>query len=119
MRQDVSLVDEDYYERGVDFTEEMNVSRRSEPYTDSIRAVQEGVYLHVDFPALLVPAIDSGTILLYRPSNQSLDVSQSLDFKGNRISIQKSDLYLGRYILKLEWYNDGLKYEVDQLVHIQ
>ena len=40
MRQSVDLVHEDYYERGVDHTSQMEVEKRSAPYQQAIHAIQ-------------------------------------------------------------------------------
>jgi hypothetical protein len=116
MRQDVNLVHKDYYEKGVDYTEQMHVNARSASLTDSIRVLISDDLLKMDFAASLVSKIDSGKVLLYRPSSSKMDITLPMIFAENCLDINKSNLKTGRYIIKLSWYSEGLKYEIDKAV---
>jgi hypothetical protein len=119
MRQDVNLVHDDYYEQGVDYSAQMNVDARSAEYKDSFKTYVEDGSLVVDFEKSLALSVDSGSVLLYRPSSSSLDVSMPFGLIKSSLKIPRSDLITGRYILKLSWYSSGLKYEVDRTIYIQ
>jgi hypothetical protein len=119
MRQDVNLVHKDYYEKGVDYTDQMNVDSRSAQFQDKIQISSTDENLLVGFEESLVEKIDSGKVLLYRPSNSKQDVDFPMVFSENSIKIPKENLISGRYILKLSWYSEGLKYEIDKEVNIQ
>jgi len=118
MRQDVNLVHEDYYEQGVKYTEQMNVDARSKSFADSVKTRFEGEYLVVDLHRSPQMKIDSGYVLLYRPSSSSLDLNIPFDVVNNTLNIHGSELYKGRYILKLSWYSEGLRYEVDKAINV-
>jgi len=119
MRQDVNLVHEDYYEQGADYSAQMDVDARSAEYKDSFKTFVADGSLVVDFEKSLAMSIDSGSVLLFRPSSSSLDVSMPFGLMGNSLKIPRSNLITGRYILKLRWYSGGLKYEVDRTIYIQ
>jgi hypothetical protein len=119
MRQDVNLVDEDYYEKGVEYSAQMEVDARSAAYIDSIRTYIEDGSFVVAFERPLAFNIDSGSVLMFRPSNSSLDVNMTFGPAGRSLKIPKSDLISGRYILKLSWYMEGLKYSVDKTIDIR
>jgi hypothetical protein len=119
LRQDVNLVHKDYYEKGVDYTDQMNINSRSAKFIENIQINDQNEYLVVDFEESLVLGIDSGKVLLYRPSSSKMDVSYPMTFSGNSLNLPKSDLVSGRYILKLSWYSEGLKYEIDKPVDIR
>jgi len=119
MQQDVNLVHKDYYEKGVNYSEQMNTNARSKQYYSSVQTQLQNEYLRVDFEQSLAAKIDSGNILLYRPSNSNQDITLPLSLTDNSIFISKSNLVSGRYILKLNWFSDGLKYEIDKPVNIQ
>jgi hypothetical protein len=119
MRQDVNLVHKDYYEQGVDYSAQMIVDARSAKYKDSFKTFVEDGSLVVDFEKSLALSIDSGSVLMFRPSSSSLDVSITFDLKESSLKIPRSSLITGRYILKLNWYSSGLKYEVDRSIYIQ
>ena len=118
MRQEVNLVHEDYYERGVDYGEQMKAEARSVAFGDSIQTYFESQFLVVDLSRLESVKIDSGSVLLYRPSSRSLDLKMPLDAAAEIIRIPGEELVRGRYILKLNWYSEGLNYEVDKAVNV-
>jgi hypothetical protein len=119
MRQDVNLVHKDYYEKGVDHTDKMNMDARSNQFEDKIKIDYTNEYLLVGFDEALVAKIDSGEVLMYRPSSSKQDVYFPMAFSENTLRIPKENLVSGRYILKLSWYSEGLKYEIDRPVNIQ
>ena len=118
MRQEENLVHEDYYEKGVDYGAQMKAEARSAVMVDSIQTYYKNHSLVLDFSHLELMKIDSGSVLLYRPSSKSLDLKMPLDYSTGFMRIPGDELYRGRYILKLNWYAEGLKYEVDKAVQI-
>jgi hypothetical protein len=119
MNQDVNLVHKDYYEKGVDYTDKMNTDARSTQFSDKIQIDYNDEYLLIDFEDSLFANIDSGKVLLYRPSNSNQDVLFPMTFSESVIKIPKENLITGRYILKLSWYSEGIKYDIDKPVDIQ
>lgn len=119
MRQDVNLVHKDYYEKGVDYTDKMNVDARSTQFSDKIHIDYNNENLLVVFDELLVAKIDSGKVLMYRPSSSKQDLYLPLTFSENTLIIPKNNLISGRYILKLSWHSEGSKYQIDRPVNIQ
>jgi len=119
MRQDVNLVHKDYYEKGVDHTDKMNVDARSTQFGDKIQIDYTNEYLLIRFEESMVASIDSGKVLLYRPSSSKQDALFPMIFSENVIKIPKENLISGRYILKLSWYSEGLKYDIDKPVNFQ
>jgi hypothetical protein len=118
-KQHVNLVHKDYYEKGVDYSEQMKIDARSKQYSRLIDINSSNDYLLVEIDELLASKIDSGSIHLYRPSDSKKDVRIQVEAKTRNVQFQKQDLINGRYILKFYWYSDGLKYEVDRPVNVQ
>ena len=118
MRQDVNLVHDDYYEKGVDYTNQMEVEARSIEYFDSIQTFEENGSFLVQFESNLALSIDSGNLLMFRPSSSSLDLNMPFNLSGNTLYISREDLVPGRYILKLSWFSGGLEYQVDKTISI-
>jgi hypothetical protein len=119
MRQDVNLVHKDYYEKGVDHTDKMNVDARSTQFGDKIQIDYTDEYLLIQFDESMIASIDSGKVMLYRPSGSKQDALFPMIFSENIIKIPKENLIPGRYILKLSWYSEGLKYDIDKPVNFQ
>lgn len=119
MRQSVSLVHEDYYERGVDHTTQMELEERSAPYREAVRAVQQNGSLQISLIDSVAVLVDSARIQLYRPSDEKMDLSYPYDPGRGALLIPGERLVAGRYILTMTWYANGLTYEVGQPVNIQ
>ncbi len=117
--QDVNLVHKNYYEKGVDYTEQMNIEARSLKYKEAITLKSENDFIRLEIEAKLATIIDSGNVLLYRPSNSKQDILFPVEKAVKEVKIPKGDLIHGRYILKFFWYSEGLKYEIGQVVNIQ
>jgi len=119
MRQNVELVHEDYYERGVEYSSQMEVEKRSAPYQDAILAVQLEGTLQISMTDSLAVSCDSARIQLYRPSDNQLDMNISYDPRRGALVISREDLIQGRYIMNISWYAGGLRYEADRSLNIQ
>lgn len=123
MTQQVNLVHKDYYEKGVDYSAQMEVNERSKPYAHSFKTINTDQFFIVDINESLVTKMDSGTIHMFRPSDKTKDIKSSFVVGDLTVSQQfkfdKRALLNGRYILKFIWYMQGVKYEVDQPVNVQ
>jgi hypothetical protein len=119
MRQDVNLVHKDYYEKGVDYTEQMDVNARSLPFKNDFTVTNENDFLVVNITESLSAKIDSGKVLMFRPSDSKQDIWFALKANSSKVNLPKENLVSGRYILKIYWYSNGLKYEIDQAVNVE
>lgn len=119
MRQEITLVHDDYYERGVEHSDQIKVSERSASYSEALYTRQDESYLSVGVDSALAMEMDSARLLLFRPSNKSLDLNSEFDASRGELLISKEDLTMGRYILKLSWSHQGLKYELEQTIVIE
>lgn len=119
LKQGVNLVHKDYYEKGVDFSAEMKVRERSLAYNDKFSIIEMGKYLVVDIEDELSAQIDSGKMLMFRPSDNKEDVEISIEPHSDKITFAKNRMITGRYILKIEWYSAGKKYELNRPLNIK
>ncbi|RLD66749.1 MAG: hypothetical protein DRI98_13230 [Bacteroidetes bacterium] len=118
MRQEVSLVHKDYYEKGVDHSQQMNVEARSAQYKNAIGTQLNQGVLQIDIEQALAAKMDSARFHLYRPSDSKYDIQQTFDASQSPLIIPGEELIPGRYILKVYWSSGGLNYEIDQSVFI-
>lgn len=118
-QQDVNLVHKDYYEKGVDYSEQMKVDARSTLFRDAFTISSQDDLFIINIDESLSSKIDSGRILLFRPSDSKRDISLPVESKATKVIFSKEDLIHGRYILKFFWVSEGLKYEVDRPINIQ
>lgn len=118
-RQTVNLVHKDYYEKGVDYSEEIKVKERSKEFLDALDIQTTNESLLVNIAPEVAAKIDSGSMYLYRPSDSKEDITLTLEEPTSQVSFQKSELKNGRYILKFTWYNEGVKYQIQRPVNVQ
>lgn len=116
---DVNLVHKDYYEKGVDYSEQMRIDVRSATFNNAIQINSDNKFLVMNIEESLSAKIDSGHVLLFRPSDSKRDINIQVEKNSSSISFSKNDLIKGRYILIFSWYSDGIKYEIDRQVNIQ
>ncbi len=118
MRQDVSLVHEDYYEKGADHSQQMLVDARSAQYKNDIGTQFHQGNLQIDIESALAQKMDSARFHLFRPSDGKYDIRESFEALASPLNIPGEELISGRYILKVYWVWEGLSYELDQPVFI-
>lgn len=118
-QQEVNLVHRDYYEKGVGHTDQMKVTARSASFKNAFEISNQETTLVVSIAESLAARMDSGRVLMFRPSSSKNDIWYPLEVKNSTLNLPKENLLAGRYILKIYWYSDGLKYEVDNTVNIQ
>ena len=119
MSQQVNLVHKDYYEKGVDYSEQMKVNERSISFSKQIEITPNYEGILIEIEESLAATIDSGTMLMFRPSDKTKDVKAPVLGGLRNMQFRKQDLISGRYILKFTWYSNGLRYEVDRPVNVQ
>lgn len=112
--QKVNLVHRDYYEKGNDYTGEMDIKARSACFNALISISEISDSVKISFPAELDGKIDSGNVLFYRPSDMNLDVSHKFSAIGNHLALSGKGLVAGRYIIRIKWFTNAKAYEVDK-----
>jgi len=118
-QQSINLVHKNYYEKGVNYTEQMNIDARSVQYKNAIEISNTDKYLTVTIEKSLSSKIDSGKITMFRPSDYKKDISIPVRRKTSQINLPKKDLLQGRYILKFSWFSESVEYEIDRPVNVQ
>ena len=115
-RQDANLVHQNYYEKGVDHTRQMEITSRSAPYASLIEWTDNGTEIEFSFSEELIPLLQNVNILYFRPSDHHRDVTFPVSLTGNKFKTDKNDLIKGRYIAKITWAHKNLEYEIDKTI---
>ncbi len=118
-QQGINLVHKDYYEKGVDYTQRMETDARSVRYRNAFKISNSANAFVVNVEKSVSDKIDSGSVILFRPSDSGKDIQMTVKPKTSEIRFPKKNLIHGRYILKFSWYSEGLKYEIDRPVNVQ
>ena len=110
--QDVNLVHKEYYEKGVNYTEQMEVEARSVQFKDLVSVKEREENYTIKFEPSLASKVESGSVLFYYPARSSKDITIPLELDGKNTIMPKSQLLKGRYVIKISWISDELRYEV-------
>jgi hypothetical protein len=116
--QDVNLVHKDYYEKGVDYSAQIDKETRSVPFANLIGIDDLQDSVRIRFLRELTEHIDSGKVLFFRPSDHNLDLSYTMQFRDTLLGFKKTQMVSGKYIVKMTWFSGGVDYEVDRIVVI-
>lgn len=119
--QQFDLVEDNYYERGVGYQQDIDRNQRTSELADQPailltpeRAVQ------VIFPAAFTPTKLSGTVKLYRPSNSRYDKNYGLKVDNlSTMLIPMNDLPTGLWKVKLAWNYDGKTYYNEETIIVE
>ncbi len=114
LRQNNDLVTEDYYEKGADFTHQMDINHRSLGFRDSINLAGKNGLIHVHFAKSICQMADSMHIYFYRPSDRKLDFRMNTLLRTDSLIIDEKNLANGRYTVTFEWLAGKDRYEIEK-----
>jgi hypothetical protein len=114
--QDVNLVHKDYYEKGVDYSAQIDKEARSVPFTELIGIDELQDSVRIRFPRELAERIDSGKVMFFRPSDHNLDLTCTMQFRDSLLGFEKKQMISGKYIVKMTWFSGGIDFEVDKML---
>jgi hypothetical protein len=112
---DVPLVEEGYYEKGIKYQEQINISGN----TDSFAS------LNFENPKINVLNMDDstsikGTLKLYKPNNPKLDKEFSVDL--NPLAILEVDMSAyenGKWKLNFSWTRNATQYSTEKEIELK
>jgi len=119
---DYGLVADDYYERGLDYQQQIDRLERTQALKGRVKInyeVRTGIA--ITFPdSVFDPAGITGVIELYRPSDSSLDMSYPIEVDRQGIQLIAADsLKTGLWRVKVSWMADGMDYYTEQSIFIK
>lgn len=119
MNQDVDLVSDNYYERGIKYQQQIDKLERTSLLEEKPSISYDGDVVAIAFPSNLVKRELTGEIYCYRPSSPSLDfkVIMQLDEDGKQI-IPVEKLEKGYWRFMLDWKFDGKDYFNEEVIFI-
>jgi len=111
MRTNVDLVTDRYYETGIEYQQKINSDANAQKIISSVNIQYLANELVID-----LPQIDSGTVLIYCPSDNKKDFSERLNSSTTRIKIPKS--IKNKIIAKLKWVSNGQNYTYEKEIKL-
>lgn len=118
LNQSQDLVADDYYDKGADYSEQIEINKRSDIYQDSIIIQNNTSSIDIEISQSLVSFKDTLLIHFYRPSDKKSDFKLKFPML-EIISIPVAGLKKGRYEVKLMWSKLGDLYNLEKEINIE
>ena len=108
----VNLVEEDYYPKGLKYQARIDAIENAKEINAVFMASQNGESIIITTPDI---QLDSGNIIFFRPSGNSLDRAYDLVItEEGKMIFPMEDFSNGKYILKINWNLLDKEYYVEQ-----
>lgn len=119
LRQDYDLVENDYYQKSVDYQKHIDEVQNTETLDEKVRFDQTQDSLTVAFPAIASVSDFSGEIHFYSPVEEKRDETVKLKLNNQFIQvISLKNLKTGRYMVKLNWTANKKSYYQEQEITV-
>ena len=115
--QDVNLVHQEYYQKGVDFDNERAKRDRGTDQESQITIEQNKEQIIVSINQDYFSLINDVKLYFYRPSDRHQD--KRMDFESKNVILSKTELIKGRYTLNVSWKKDGKDYLLEKYLFIK
>jgi hypothetical protein len=119
VRQNNDLVEKDYYDKGADYSHQIEINKRSAIYQDSILLTDTENYIVVRACSELSKSTASITVYFFRPSDKEKDYTIEFKPVNDSLLVEKSKLAHGRYLAKLSWEKDSKLYMIEKDIFVK
>ncbi len=111
VRQNFDLVDNDYYQKSINYQQHIEKVRNNEALPEKIRIELSDGSLRLNFPGLSGYRDFSGEIHFYSPVEQKRDLIVPVQPESSLVQvIDLKNLEKGRYQIKIDWKVKGTGY---------
>jgi hypothetical protein len=119
VRQNNDLVEKDYYDKGADYSHQIEINKRSAIYQDSILLTDTENFIVVRTCSELSKSVASITVYFFRPSDKEKDYTIEFKPGNDSLLVEKSKLAHGRYLAKLSWEKDSKMYMIEKDIFVK
>jgi hypothetical protein len=120
LRQDYDLVDDDYYQKSINYQQHIEKVKNNEALPQKIKFEQADDTLTLAFPRLASSVDYKGTIHFYSPVEENRDLTIELrPDTGFVQTILLNKLEAGRYQVKIDWNAGSTAYYHEQEITVE
>lgn len=120
MKQSFYLVEKDYYPKGLEYQQKIDKKTNARNVGEMIQVENKGTEIVILFPDAFEPKTIDGTIVFYRPSDGTKDVSFPIQLDSLRkMTLPVDNLVSGRYIIKFDYEVNNKGYFQEDIVYIE
>ncbi len=117
--QRIVFVEDDYYPKELKYEEKLQKMRNANELKDVFAIKVDQKNLAVKFPSDFKGIALTGTLLIYRPSDDGKDITVPVAIDTAMMQyFPVSRLSKGKYIVKAEWIAAGKSYYKEQEIYI-
>ncbi|MEQ9230499.1 MAG: FixH family protein [Cyclobacteriaceae bacterium] len=115
-QQDIDLVAPDYYAQEIAFQGKMQQQANLQDLGERVELTIRSNEIEIEFPS----EITTGEIHFYHPSRSIFDKKMEIKLdESNKQLIERSELVLGSYRVKLTWTADGKEYFQQETIFLK
>ncbi|MCX6249387.1 MAG: FixH family protein [Bacteroidetes bacterium] len=119
IHQHISFVEDNYYPKGLKYEEKLKKMRNMANLHEPLLVAVNKTDLSVTFPADFIGQKLNGQILIYRPSDEKLDITVPIRTDTAMTQhVLLTKLVRGKYVVKLEWSSEGKDFYKEQEIYI-
>ncbi|MFN3639319.1 MAG: FixH family protein [Flavobacterium sp.] len=107
---DNELVVQDYYKAEKNIDASMAKETNAKQLSEKVVFTTDAQGVHVQFPESFDHTKISGTVSLYRPSNQKLDFEIPVSLSNSHLLIPRSSLVDGHWGITVDWQYEMIEY---------
>ncbi len=119
MRENIQLVEKDYYPKGQAFQELIQKKTNTVPFEAEIQYTVGQGQLQIMFPAFFEPDQTKGTVLFYNRVEEFGDKTFELVPDANGVFVLPLPDLKGRYIAKIDWTYKNQGYYTEKTIEIE
>lgn len=108
------LVTKDYYKQGAEYSKQIDINKRSAVFKDSVAIKNVNDAVQILLPSSIASLKTEKEVYFYRPSAEKDDKRLTIKQGEGALTIPKSELVLGRYIVSVSWFKDNQKYSISK-----
>ncbi|MBC34472.1 MAG: hypothetical protein CL663_00295 [Bacteroidetes bacterium] len=108
---DIELVEEDYYPKELNYQSQIDQMENVQKLGEQVQIEKSDNFISLKFPASQSEDSIQGQILIYRPSNEKLDLTYRIKLDSNNMQQISTDVLVpGKYLFKIAWAYQGIAY---------
>lgn len=111
----IELVTPDYYAQEIVYQQRIEALTNAQALSDTLKVTATKEWVTVELPAECLGQIKNGLLRFYRPSDASLDASQTFHTEASvSMHYARSNLQPGLYLVQCSWQTNGQDYYMEK-----
>lgn len=117
--QNNDLVTEDYYEKELEYQNQLDKMNRSNALPEQLTVVVDKGGVKITYPSIFEPEFIKGDVVFYRPSSENEDfkIPVAPDVNGIQF-IETASISKGLWEVKIDWQAKGNEYYNKKLLMV-